>query len=305
MTSKKAAAKKGKARTRAFPIPPADFNYASAEEASLREYGMDHIAGLHPEVVEGFRRAMATPTRFVKPRFRRIPRTKNGTQASAASGDQASGNWSGVVVKAAGGSRIQSIAGQWSIPTFAPSADGVTACSIWVGFDGNGLQDLFQAGIQCEVTRGDNGVQFKLYPWWEWLPNPLGIQKISAPAASIGHEMYCLITALSPTTGRIFLKNMTTSDATTFDVSAPDGGTLQGSSAEWIVEAPSVGGDPDTPLCNYGTVPFFGCVAGVSNGSSLSSSDGMSLYMQKDGQVVSTAATSAPGQLTCTYTGPV
>jgi hypothetical protein len=304
MTTKKTAAKKRKARTRSFPIPPADFDFASAEEAALREYGMDHISGLHSEIVEGFRKAMSTPTRFLKPRFRRVPRTKNGTLASAPPAGQASGNWSGALVEAPDGFKIQSIAGQWTIPNCAPSADGVTACSIWVGFDGNGLQDLLQAGIQCEFTRTTNGVQSQLYSWWEWLPNPLGIQKISVPVASIGHEVYCLITALSSTTGRIFLKNLTTNDATTFDVSAPDGGTLLGSSAEWIVEAPSVGGDPDTPLCNYGTAEFSSCVAGVSNGTSLSSSDGTSLYMQQDGQVVSTAAAANPGQLTCTYTGP-
>ncbi len=304
-TKRTTAPKKRTARTKKFPIPPAEFDYAAADEASLREYGMDHIEGLHPEILEGFRKAMSTPTRFLKPRFRRIPRTQNGTQASAPPGGQASGNWSGALVKAPGGFQIQSVTGQWTIPNCAPSADGVTACSIWVGFDGNGLLDLFQAGIQCELTRGNSGVQSKLYPWWEWLPNPLGIQKISAPVASSGDEIYCLITALSSTTGRIFLKNLTTNDATTFDVSAPDGGTLLGSSAEWIVEAPSVGGDPDTPLCNYGTAQFSSCVAGVSNGTSLTSSDGASLYMQQNGQVVSTAAAANPGQLICTYTGPV
>jgi len=42
-TKKTSARKKAIARTKSFPIPPVEFDYASADEDSLREYGLDLI----------------------------------------------------------------------------------------------------------------------------------------------------------------------------------------------------------------------------------------------------------------------
>jgi hypothetical protein len=301
-TKKTSARKKAIARTKSFPIPPVEFDYASADEDSLREYGLDHIPRLHSDIVEGFQRAMATPTKFIKPRFRRHSRRQNAT-ATPALGNQASGNWSGAFVNAPAGSQISSAAAQWSIPNFATSGDGVSACSIWVGIDGYGSNDVFQAGVECDLTGGTNGIQSQLFPWYEWAPD--GVRKITNLKASVGDEIYCLITAVSSTIGRIFLKNMTSSAAVNYQVSAPASTQLQGNCAEWIVEAPAIDGDPDSPLCNYGSVQFSGCTAAASNASSLTPSDGTGLYMERDGQVFSTSASPAPGELTCTYKGPV
>jgi hypothetical protein len=263
---------------------------------------LDHISRLHPNILEGFEKVMATDTTFIRPTFRRIPRRKNGTP-SPALGNQTSGNWSGAFVNAPAGAQISSAAAIWGIPTFAASGDGDSACSIWVGIDGwDGSNDVLQAGVECNLTSGNNGVQSEIFLWFEWAPDDL--QKITNLSASVGDQIYCLITSLSTTTGRIFLKNVSSTVAVNYQVSAPSGMQLQGNCAEWIVESPAIDGDPNSPLCNYGSVQFSGCAASASDGSSLSSTDGTCLDMVRDGNSISTAVAPGPGQLTCTYQGP-
>ena len=83
--------------------------------------------------------------------------------------------------------------------------------------------------------------------------------------------------------------------AVNYQVSAPSGMQLEGNCAEWIVEAPALDGDPDSPLSNFGSVQFSGCTAAASDGSSLSSTDGTCLDMVRDGKTLSSAVVPGAG----------
>ena len=75
-----------------------------------------------------------------------------------------------------------------------------------------------------------------------------------------------LITALliaSPgagaTSATVYLTNRTSGAATSVTFHAPSGTSLVGNSAEWIVEAPTVGGGQST-LADFGEVFFSVCI---------------------------------------------
>ena len=56
------------------------------------------------------------------------------------------------------------------------------------------------------------------------------------------------------------ITNRTTGDSTSLTFNAPSGTSLVGNSAEWIVEAPTVGGQQSS-LADYGEVFFSVCEA--------------------------------------------
>lgn len=157
-------------------------------------------------------------------------------------------NWSGYAVDAG---TYHSITGQWVVPTVSP-AKGSTYSSSWIGIDGFNNSSLIQTGTEQDYTAG--GAQY--YAWWEILP--AAETQIPDPV-SAGDHMTASITNDNNGTWTITLND--TSKGWTFTTTQAYSGP--GTSAEWIEEAPTIGGRVAT-LAHYGQAPFN---PGTVNGS--------------------------------------
>jgi hypothetical protein len=145
---------------------------------------------------------------------------------------------------------------------------------------------------------GDD-VQRIIYPWWEWYPE-YEIQITNFPVAA-GDVLNCLLTVVNNTTGNVFLRNVSRGTVTTFQVTAPRGTTLSGNSAEWVVEAPSVGG-VTAPLANYGEAHFTGATAQTRAGAAMQPSAADFINMTLGEQVISRGVIQPPN-VNCFYIG--
>jgi Peptidase A4 family len=153
----------------------------------------------------------------------------------------ASSNWSGYAVS---GGPYTSVTGSWQVPTVSPTSAN-TYSSNWLGIDGFNNSSLIQTGTEQDWV---NGVA-RYYAWWEILPAAETPIPSSAITVSPGDTMTASITQGSPWT-------ITITDTTTgasFTTAQSYSGPL--TSAEWIEEAPTVGGRV-APLAHYGTTVF-------------------------------------------------
>ena len=177
---------------------------------------------------------------------------------SAASASTISSNWAGHVAglrKAHG--RFASVSGTWVVPAATCSTGSAAYSAVWVGLGGyrEGAKGLEQLGTEQDCSRsGDASYD----AWFEILPaSPVAIHVRVRPGDTV--------TASSTVRGNAVtfrLRNLTTGAhfATTRHASATDV-----SSAEWIVEAPSVCTSSEAcsslPLAKIGTVAFASATA--------------------------------------------
>jgi peptidase A4-like protein len=158
---------------------------------------------------------------------------------SASSAGWASSNWSGYAVT---GSGFTSVSGSWAVPAVSPTK-GNTYSSSWVGIDGFNNSNLIQTGTEQDYVNGAP----RYSAWWEILPAPetvipsLTVKPGDHIAATITSGPQWTITITDTTTGASFTTQQAYSGAAT--------------SAEWIEEAPQVGGRVAT-LAHYGGTQF-------------------------------------------------
>jgi hypothetical protein len=283
-----------------FPAPRAGFDPLTADEATLLLHGLPRRPVEHPDQVGGWERIVGTPTHFIEPTFRRMENRRHGPRLRGlADATETSGNWSGAVTFAGAGGSFKSVSGQWTVPNPSPALDDSTGyySSFWIGIDGAGSNDVFQAGVECDAQNVGSSVLRTIYLWWEWYPE-YEVQITNVPV-SAGNLLSCFLTVLSNTTGKVLLSNLSTGAATAFQITAPTGTTLAGNCAEWIAERPEVSGSLSM-LANYGEVDFTNCVA---NGYAPNTSNSDNINMVNGGQVISTGSIPAPGTVKCDYTG--
>jgi hypothetical protein len=171
-------------------------------------------------------------------------------------------NWSGYAINT---SVYTSVSGTWTVPTVtAPPhpTDAAQYSATWVGIDGFNLRDrnLIQAGTEQDWN---NGIAF-YQAWWEILPQ--GETVIPLITVHPGDTMSVSIQKGSPD-WTITVSDVTTGQ--TFSTKQTFRG--KGESAEWIQEAPTVGGRV-APLADFGTVDFTNATANGAN-PELNSSD--------------------------------
>ncbi len=153
-----------------------------------------------------------------------------------------SDNWSGLVTSAPG---IEGAEGTWTVPSVGGAAG--TASASWVGVDGVTNSDLIQTGTSQDPASGYSA-------WWEILPAPA--VTIASPGGSPapvspGDQMVARVSEVRPGTWSIYLADRTAgwSFQQDFAYSGP------GTSAEWIEEAPMIGGTQTSPA-DFGSVGF-------------------------------------------------
>jgi len=167
--------------------------------------------------------------------------------AAAASSTAVSSNWAGYV---ATGTRFSSVSGTWRQPTATCTSGRQTYSATWVGLGGyrEGASSLEQIGTDADCSRSGRPTYSS---WLELLPADsvslsLKIRPGDQISASVTvRHRHVTLRVRNLTTGKRF---STTRHAKSVDVS----------SAEWIVEAPSLcsdkGGCQTLPLTNFGSV---------------------------------------------------
>ncbi len=121
-----------------------------------------------------------------------------------------------------------------------------------------------------------------------------------------------MVTALLCTSGAgatsasAYFTNRTNGATTSLTFTAPNGTSLTGNSAEWIVEAPTVGGQ-QSAVADYGEVFFSVCeaVAATASGSetTVGGGSGGNINLIAGGTVVSEGVLVTPAVIQCEYVG--
>jgi len=170
------------------------------------------------------------------------PRISAGSTAASSAG-WSSSNWSGYAVTSTG-TPYTTITGTWKVPTAAPTKTA-TYSSNWIGIDGFNDSSLIQTGTESDYY--NRAAHYAV--WWEILPaaeTPITTMTVhpgDTMTASIarGANSVWTITITDASTGQ--------SSTTTHTYTGPL------TSAEWIEEAPTVGGRV-APLAHYGSATF-------------------------------------------------
>ena len=299
-----------------FGAPAAGFDLTAASEDELKRMGLpfgitdpvqqeryDRIKG---KIKERFH--YVEPTFEVKPDKFHGPRKSVEGIAGASSGAETSGNWSGGVLHATAGQNFKWVTADWVVPNVgAPTQGKWYYSSNWIGLDGDGSPDVCQAGVECEVFQSGSNVTRNIYPWFEWYPLPE--TKITNLAISPGDMVtmtVCTPTGAGSTTATVLFANHTSGASTTVNFAAPAGTKLVGNCAEWIVEAPTVGGTQST-IPDYGEVFFNSCTASLTtpSGSSVNGGTGNTISLVSGTTTLATGRIINPLVILSSYSGPV
>jgi len=190
----------------------------------------------------------------------------------------ASSNWSGYAVT---GSGLTSITGSWVVPSVGASK-GNTYSASWAGIDGFNNGNLIQTGTEQDFVNG----RAQYAAWWEILPAPETL--IPSITVSPGDHMSASITSGA-------LWTITITDTTTglsFTTQQPYGGP--GTSAEWIEEAPTVGGRVAT-LAHYGSTVFDPGTVNGANPALVAADGGVMVQRRSQVSTPSSPDTDADG----------
>lgn len=180
----------------------------------------------------------------------------------------ASSNWSGYAIEGS----FTAVTAQWTVPSVSRSK-GSTYSSAWVGIDGFNNSSLIQTGTESDYYSG----AAHYYAWWEILP--AAETRITTMTVQPGDVMTASITKGSGSSWTITIRDTTNGGSFTTAKTYTGAGT----SAEWIEEAPSIGGHVAT-LATYSSPDTFD--PGTANGRNpgLTVNDG-GVMIQKHRQV--------------------
>jgi hypothetical protein len=166
--------------------------------------------------------------------------------------------------------------GEWFVPSALGEQGIQDYSSFWVGMDGLGSNNILQDGTSQDAI-GTNFLGIKwtvatFYAWAEFLP--AFEQQVTNFKVSPGDHMLSQVwmgnagskPTLTGVFGVCYLFNLTTGTYTYVYITPPSGTVFTGSSAEWIMERPTIDGSlPD--LSNYGVAMMFNAWAQRSDGT--------------------------------------
>jgi Peptidase A4 family len=170
----------------------------------------------------------------------------------------ASSNWSGYAKTGT----FTSVTAAWVVPSVAKSKKA-TYGSQWVGIDGFNNSSLIQTGTETDYYNGSAHYA----AWWEILPAAETV--IPSITVHPGDQMKASITKGSGSSWTMTIKDVTTGVSFTTVKTYIGPGT----SAEWIEEAPSVGGHVAT-LAHYSCPDTFDPGSANGKNPSLTAADG-------------------------------
>ena len=296
----------GGAKITTFSPPPANFNPLTASQTDLTRYGFPTRPD-DPHHLARYQRVfgqLKSKFHYVEATLKVNPEKRHGPRSRAAqAGSESSTNWSGAVVFAPSGDSFKWVEGDWVVPNVdAPTQNQWYYSASWIGIDGDGSPDVCQAGVECEAYRSGTTISRNIYPWFEWFPLPE--TQITNLAVSPGDMVTMLIctAGAGSTSASVFFSNRTTGASTSFTFDAPSGTELVGNCAEWIVEAPTVGGSQNA-LADYGEVFFSVCEAVSAKSVTVNGGSGDNINMTAGGVTVSDGNLITPTVVQCLYSG--
>jgi hypothetical protein len=296
-----------------FAAPPQAFDPLAASAEELQTYGFPAIPqdARHRARYERVFSSLKHKLNIIEPTFRvntdhqHGPRKRptGGRTATTAGGTETSTNWSGAVVYAPSGQAFNWVEGDFVVPNVdAPTEGQWYYAATWIGIDGDGSNDVFQAGVECEVYSSGGTTTSSIYPWWEWYPYPeVQITNLSVGPGDMITILLCSAQGAGSTTGTVYITNRTTGDSVSVGLTAPQGTTLVGNCAEWIVEAPTVGG-AQSAIADYGEVFFSVCEA-VAGSTTIDGGTGDNINLTAGGSTVSSGQLTTSTVVQCSYTG--
>jgi hypothetical protein len=201
---------------------------------------------------------------------------------------EVSGNWSGYVADG----NYTVVQGTFNVPSVPQSATSSHTAE-WVGIDGASSADpsLIQAGVEETYNAATNS--FVTYAWWEILPAPETPISSLIVSPRAGDQMTITISQLSGSSWSIRVSDDTTGQvfSTTQSYSGP------GTSAEWILEAPSSGATQTvltlgayTPNVTFSNLRFTGTQTSLTK-----------VLMSQGGAIVSTPSALTSNGFTVAY----
>jgi hypothetical protein len=196
-------------------------------------------------------------------------------------------NWSGYVATSG---PYTAAAGNFTVPSVSPGGPGQGMVSQWVGVDGSANSSLIQAGV-TEVPDPQTATGFDVFAWWEVLP--IASEPIKTMTVSPGDEMDIAIAQVSSGSWTIHLTDSTNGQSYVQNVSY----TGPGTSAEWIVEAPTDSQtDQQLPLAPYSPAVNFSDLSATGNSAALTE-----IVMAQDDQQLSTPSALSPTGFSVAY----
>lgn len=151
-----------------------------------------------------------------------------------------SGNWAGYIID--DGDPYTSVTAQWVVPSVSTGQSGFSA--VWLGVDGVSNSRLIQVGTEQDSYGG----RAHYMMWWEILPAPA----VAIPSCRVrpGDLITASISKVATNRWQISISNRGHCSFTTTRTY-----TGRATSAEWIVEAPTVD-DRQAVLARHGPVRF-------------------------------------------------
>jgi hypothetical protein len=203
-------------------------------------------------------------------------------------------NWSGYVDT---GPTFSTVSAQWVVPTVQPSQSAQYS-STWIGIDGyeSGDASLIQTGTAQETSGGATSY----YDWYEIITPSDPAPAMTIGAVSPGDHMTASVQEVTPGTWMIAITDVTSGNVFSqqFPFSAPE------SSAEWIEEAPTVGGAQST-LADFGSASF-SSIADTNSGSPAVVPTQLDMVSNTNHtSVIAFPGSIANNAFTITYSGPV
>jgi hypothetical protein len=292
-----------------FEPPPKGFDPLSASLADLEKHGFPTRLA-DPHHIERYKRVfghLQGKFHYVIPTFRINSEKSHGPRKRRpADGTETSTNWCGAVAYAPAGQSFRWIEGDWVVPDVAaPTQNQWYYCASWIGIDGDGSGDVCQAGVECEVYRSGGSIIRNVYPWFEWFPNSeVQITNLGISPGDMVTMLLCTNQAAGSTSATVYFTNRTTGASTSLGFNAPAGSKLVGNSAEWIVEAPTVGG-AQSAIADFGEV-FFSVSEAVTNNSTIvNGGSGDNINLTVNGNVVADGNLIAPTVVQALYAGQI
>jgi hypothetical protein len=274
----------GNATVRPFKKPSEQFSFSKASDKELLVAGFparpsDPRLRAHYDALV---KRLDGKLQWIEPELELLEGKGRGLRAKPGrTAIERSGNWCGVEVAAPAGDSVSWAAASWVVPNVShPTKNQDYYSCHWVGIDGDGTKQLFQAGVECDVSKGDDRT---FYAWYEWLPDmpyQAKIKNMTVNAGDYVTAMVCSDSGAGSTTGTVYFTNTTLGLYTSFAVSAPNS-ALQGLTAEWISEVTMINGVIDiTKLADFGEVYFGEAIGGTTQHVFVDAVNGKQIEME-------------------------
>ena len=247
-----------------FPVPPEGFNPLTASDETLETYGFPPRPVDKEELTE-WKENMAAYKTTPIPEIEQTDRVHGAnipvpnmltTFSSSDIRNSYSTNWSGYVAKGCTNAFAQ-VQGDFVQPTIQSGCANNTYESTWVGLGGYNSGKLVQTGTAMNTSGGGRNY----YAWYEYLspshPNPeIRFSKVTIRPGDRIHT-YCSFQRANNKFNAYVANNTNgTSQSVIVNISASE--FYDGTTADFINEAPSVGGNTAS-LTKYGTTNWTNC----------------------------------------------